>query len=120
MGGGVPEACDDPLEGDTCPMLFAKWKENSRKLRETFEMSRAWCPWTNASLAPLLRLVPMTPRVHELINIAWGARLSGNNPKQPLTSAQLRKDFFVDISQDVLRRPWGEGVSTVTRGIHES
>ena len=111
---------DDEKELAEWDMTFAKWKENSLNTRAQLEMSRDWYPWTNKSPAPLLRLVPPQPRVLELINIAWGARLSSNDPRQPLTAQELCKDYFVDISQDVARKPWGTGMSTMTRGVLES
>ena len=100
---------------------FPKWTQHSEKARRHFGMSRYWRPWTapsDASRVPHLFGVSGGPRVIELLDIAWGARLTSNAaaaPKEQMQVQDLKRDYYANISQSVDRSPWGS-LPTVARG----
>jgi hypothetical protein len=68
-------------------------------MRNKYNMSATSMPWfTYNDEEKKCSGVSMTPRVRELINIAWASR--------PAADRDVT-DFFADVSQDVARQPWG-------------
>ena len=90
---------------------LAKWREHCVNMRSSLGMAAESSPWTSRpglALAPKLR-----DSAKETVDIAWtwqlkqarnAARATGSKPPSVDEAA---KDFFADISQSVLRKPWG-------------
>lgn len=81
------------------------WALTTKKARARLGISQSYNPWTDRRPAPALRNVPDSMRVRELVNIAWASR---PRPERHLP-------FFVDVSQDVSRKPWSSHPPCLTR-----
>ena len=44
-------------------------------------------------------------RVQDLINVGWAAQLSKSTGQEDMV---LRKGYFIDLSQSIDRKPWGD------------
>ena len=84
---------------------FPRWREHSIDERDNLEISRNFKPWTTRPDVKL-KGVRVTPRVLELIDIAWAYRLAAADGS--LEDMQLREGYFADVSQAVERHPFGD------------
>lgn len=105
----VPEPERLEAEANT----FPKWKEHTAAVRNKMKFGRFWAPWTSREEVRL-HGVPQTPRVKDLLNVAFGCRLEECEAGTGWHA--LLGDFVVDLSQAVERKPWGEA-GTFTTGV---
>ncbi len=75
-------------------------------MRHKWKLSATFQPWTTRKDVRLTG-VPLSERVREVLDVAWGVRLSSNEDKG-YEDTVLRKGFFVDLSQGVERTAWGD------------
>eukprot|EP00969_Alexandrium_andersonii_P353941 15441026-Alexandrium_andersonii.AAC.1 len=91
---------------------MANWEEQSAVMRDQWGVSPDSCPWTRSSGVRLVG-VPQSPRVLDLLGTAWLERLVKDRAKRAKTgapaptAADLAKGYFVNLSQQVGRKPWG-------------
>jgi len=79
------------------------WRRHSSRTRTDLGAPRRSFEWTSK---PHLRLVgvPESERQRDLLDVAWISRLKEATPSE--TEVDLRKGFWCDLSQSVLRKPW--------------
>jgi hypothetical protein len=90
--------------------LFAKWKAQSATLRDSLKMSGDAAPWTRAPTTKL-RGLPQTPRVRDLVNVGFGARMK-QNPN--MSTLELKQGLWANPSQSIARKPWSVVPATTT------
>ena len=107
----------DPANAETVLLERAEsskrvvnWQTHTVKLREDIGMEPDEQPWTVGAKGKCHGVPLSWERELDLINCAWGWRLSKNWFK---TSEEARKGFVVDISQGHLERPWKQGYRTL-------
>ena len=83
--------------------LFREWRKHSAAVRPMFELSANFQGWSSRESVKLSGC-PKTPRVIDVIDVAWGARLHGSEPQD--TVKQLTSNFWCNTSQAVQRKPW--------------
>ncbi len=89
---------------------WKQWEWKSKKCRDDLKLPLQWHPWNDRGAQ--FRGLPSSPRMRELCNVAFGAQLKA----QPDQSAALSADpnLYVDASQCVLRKLWGEDLHCLT------
>ena len=80
----------------------AVWQRNSSLVRSGMGFARDSSPWSGMPNKQLLG-VTRCARQYDLVNCAWEARLKDIG-RQRGGDAQ---NFYVDVSQTILRKPWG-------------
>ena len=80
------------------------WQRNSSAVRNSLGLPRRSEPWSSVS-AMSLKGVTKCPRQYDLVNTAWEARLKEGGGRY--SAEELSQGFWVDVSQTVLRKPWG-------------
>ena len=81
------------------------WKSHSSRIRADLSAPRESAEWTSKKKPKRLVGVTACPRQFDLLDVAFEARLREANrlrlPRRDIL------DFWVDLSQSVARRPWG-------------
>ena len=103
----VEDGSDSGHEGDE----FVKeqqnewlcWKEHSLKTRFKLDMEKHSAPWTSDH--QLRGLVPTSPRVLDVVQVAYWAWLRGQKGGAAHTKANPQ--WLCDATQSVHRAPWG-------------
>ncbi len=93
------------------------WRKHSRDMRTALKVIGTCKPWTT-STPPQKLLGPGTPeRFKECIDIAYIDRIAQMSQEEPAVKpADLAKGFFVDVSQGVQLKKWGE-IGSLNRGF---
>eukprot|EP00929_Paragymnodinium_shiwhaense_P090474 TRINITY_DN50669_c0_g2_i2.p1 TRINITY_DN50669_c0_g2~~TRINITY_DN50669_c0_g2_i2.p1 ORF type:complete len:456 (+),score=59.28 TRINITY_DN50669_c0_g2_i2:192-1559(+) len=88
-----------------------KWKTHSAKQRAKLEVSASFNPWTARGGVYLRGIKQQDERARDIIEVAWAHRMQEQGP------SCSPDGFFVDMSQDHTRKPWGSlsAFSTVAR-----
>ena len=81
-----------------------KWQGHSTNVRRSFKFRRDWMPWSDRSDIDMLG-VSKQGRVQDLINVGWAVKLSKSTGQEDKV---LRKGYFIDLSQSIDRKPWGD------------
>jgi hypothetical protein len=74
------------------------------------KMSGDAAPWTRAPTTKL-RGLPQTPRVRDLVNVGFGARMK-QNPN--MSTLELKQGLWANPSQSIARKPWSVVPATTT------
>ena len=80
-----------------------QWLQHSSRVRTALGIPRDAMPWSD--LGKKLHGVGDCSRKHDLINVAWAARVREVQGGAPLT--RLVSIVWCDLSQSVVRKPWG-------------
>lgn len=89
----------------------ASWVKHSIEMRRKYEMPPDHKPWSSCHL---LRGVPQSDRMVDLIDIAWFVYMKENKLRG--SPERVVPKLFLDLSQDVHRRPWSPDVATLIQG----
>ena len=79
-----------------------KWQQHTSRVRTSLALARSSMPWSD--LGAKLRGVHGA-RQTDLVNVAWAARIADTRG-QGKTLAQLKANYWVDLSKTIARRPW--------------
>ncbi len=90
-----------------------EWRTHSALMRDAAGWSASYAPWTGQA-GIVLRGVPRHDRKLDVIDMAWAHRIAKCRA-QGVTDEDAKVNFYVDISQAVQRRPWGNA-KTLTQG----
>ena len=101
LGGGGSLSLSEDLSklSEIDHAVHKRWKADSVKMRDKLGIPLNFKPYSQGAPARGLAGVEHSSRVIELLNIAEADRLMCKIPLQ---------GFWVDVSQGVLRRCWGE------------
>ena len=88
-----------------------QWEGHSVRVRTALKMLAVMAEWTTTNA---LRGVPRNPRSHDLLNVAYWAWKQSTTPE----AQRLRPHWFVDLSQGVQTRPWGENMPALCTNSH--
>lgn len=92
--------------------MYSEWRGQSARVRSKRGLSSSFAGWTTH---PDVSGVPQTHRVLDLANSAWGARLMSSAARSAASAtSRLRNNFWLDISQNHIREPWGS-IGCLTR-----
>jgi hypothetical protein len=93
--------------------LYLQWTSHSAQVRAKLGISRDYDGWTRPGSLPgvVCRGVPRQPRMFDILNCAWAARLKSLGPG--CGTDEARRNFFANPSQSVNRTPWSEGAKTL-------
>ena len=80
------------------------WQLHSSRVRAELRLPRASATWTSREGVKLRGVTPACSRQKDLLNVAWESRVKESGGRY--SPADLAKNFWVDISQAVTRRPW--------------
>lgn len=89
-----------------------KWPSYSAQIRHTLNVTSDFAPWTTRKDVRLHGVPQDCRRILDVIDVAWihALRVNAEAPEEHQKTMQdLRKEFFVDVSQAVQRRPWSRG-----------
>ena len=89
---------------------FRSWQARSNVMRTQVKCPQGSRPWTSRAR---LRGLPPRARVVDLVDVAYASRLASKPPGTRV--ADLTKNFFVDVSQGVERKPWRDGLMTIRK-----
>ena len=96
----------------------AKWETNTVELRTAMKISRSYSPWTDREDVKLTNVVKK-PRILDAINVAWAARLIANKKSaNPMEEEDLKKCFYIDVSQGVERKGAYGSITALCKGAH--
>ena len=87
---------DSTIRGD-------KWQLHTSRLRDGWQVSRHFRPWTGDPRNKLAGL-PRTSRILDVVDCAWIKRIKDVGVADPEAA---RRGFYVDWNQAVQRSPWG-------------
>ena len=111
-------SCDEPLlqvkrvskaAGKSIPddsEQHPKWKIQSLQMRQGFPLERQQAtPW---SLKARLQGLPKTDRVKEMVDLGYLAtEMAFKAQGRPIHSSNIVQNLSIDVSQNCVRRPWG-------------
>lgn len=89
---------------------YAKWKTHSSTVRARFSIARSTEAWTPSHK---LRGVPRSARVLDLLDVGFALRLGQSSEK--LSTEELARGYFCDVSTSVGRLPFKQGTPGVFR-----
>jgi hypothetical protein len=91
------------------------WQRNSSQVRTSLGLPRVSSPWTGRPGARLLGVTPWCLRQVDLIDTAWEMRCK---EMRGAAWPVLAKDYWVDVSQTILRKPWSSKLRAFRPGGH--
>ena len=80
------------------------WQKNSSQVRTLLGAPKVSAPWTSRPEVVLLGVDTSCDRQLDLLDVSWEARLLEGSGR--IAAAELKRNFFVDLSLSVSRRPW--------------
>lgn len=91
-----------------------EWQKRSLIIRGELDMLPAWHPWTTSPCVNCFGL-GACPREHDIVNVAWWDWKRRFGTYIPQDQMAPNREWFVDVSQAIERRPWGETIHTKTK-----
>lgn len=96
---------------------YSKWKQNTAKVRTSFNLPGDSAPWTRRKQFTIAGCRP-SERQRQIIDVAFSVR---RNTMPESTTAEVAKGFWANVSQAIQRKPWATHLGSLTRGsVHYS